>query len=238
MTVEATQSLNKDQVDGKESTSEEPILISPIKCTPEMGTVSHKMDNDTEINSSQSPFKCTPEEIEKKKLIAIQKRKASGTPDNSKHSSVATHNQSPKVQNISPAKYSPSEIEKKRREALQRKRQKSGTVTGSSTKSSPSDSSPFKCSPEEIERKKLAALAKRKLLVGPGNTSNTCKSGAGISESNTNTNVDSVNKNKNVLDEIERKKQAALKRRQDRLKATQMSSNTGQNRMVYNKTNG
>lgn len=114
---------------------------------------------------------------------------------------------------------------------MQRKRQKSGTFTDSS----PSDISPFKCSPEEIERKKLAALAKRKLLVGSGYNTGQLETGISDASSNkSNTNVDSVNKNKNVLEEIERKKQAALKRRQDRLKATQLSSNTCQNKIVYN----
>lgn len=141
-----------------------------------------KRRNISETSQAHTPRKCTAQEIELKKSVALAKRLSSSQPTSSQTlcSPEKSHNQS-----ISPQKCTPEEIEQKRQAAIAKKLSCSQEFNNSQTKHddpsslclspnkervkdvSSSKYSPRKCSPEEIQRKKELAQAKRQ-KKGPG----------------------------------------------------------------------
>lgn len=141
-----------------------------------------KRRNISETSQAHTPRKCTAQEIELKKSVALAKRLSSSQPTSSQTlcSPEKSHNQS-----ISPQKCTPEEIEQKRQAAIAKKLSSSQEFNNSQTKHddpsslclspnkervkdvSSSKYSPRKCSPEEIQRKKELAQAKRQ-KKGPG----------------------------------------------------------------------
>ncbi|CAG2198438.1 unnamed protein product [Mytilus edulis] len=157
--------------------------FSPIKSTPPRAC----------SQPMKSPFKCSPEDIEKKRLEAIKRKQQKPQTGNKLCSPCNTQplpefspikSMPPKLASSqtvgSPFQCSHENIDEKQMEAVNRKQWNSDMQNKSSSNPSILDESPFKCtprtpnksqltqspfkcSPEDIEKKRRAALKRRQL---------------------------------------------------------------------------
>ncbi|XP_033733900.1 uncharacterized protein LOC117323022 isoform X1 [Pecten maximus] len=163
--------LEKRRAKSKETLPESSNVFNQYKqdfIVKKQQNVSTKNPSAIQSCSSGSPDKLHQDDIQRKRLAALEKLKL--REDNVKK--CASSSSSSDRNSFSPGKCSQEEIEQKKLAALERKKHASGDVMKARhhSDSSPgfsssqsAESSPFKCTPEEIEKKKLAALAKLKI---------------------------------------------------------------------------
>ncbi|VDI65246.1 Hypothetical predicted protein [Mytilus galloprovincialis] len=232
---------------GKDYKSQSNLFIKP---TPNL----HHTPIGNNCQPLKSPFKCSPEDIDWKRLEAI-KRKQHKTDISEKHDKVGTsgiihsHSDFSPIKSTpprafsqpmkSPFKCSPEDIEKKRLEAIKRKQQKPQTGNKlcspcntqplpefSPIKSRPPKlassqtvGSPFQCSHENIDEKQMEAVNRKQWNSDMQNKSSSNPSI--LDESPCKCTPRTPNKSqltqspfKCSPEDIEKKRRAALKRRQ------------------------